>query len=284
VAAALVVGFGIFASVHVMLGGDEKKVMEEMELHRLTMSTSRRHSNDSQTRLSQPGGFTPLTGGVSSSASKEIHAPIRDVGTGQVPKVVPQERWLKEEAINVAALTQRHKLAPNESPAIVSPECGSRSPVDVEIWGKAAIADYLWEHVLRADVTLAKSRNAPQTKEYDVGVKTLQLIQPSTDRLPFLGLPPCVRLTFRRGVRSRWNPLTVAGVASAKHVVLVVNAHEPKKVATAWNWVKLLRTMPQLVSSGLVVLGASEMTILECALIAHNQLGRAGPRWCLFAV
>ena len=65
----------------------------------------------------------------------------------------------------------------------------------------------------------------------------------------------CFTLLFRKGYMVQTQ--TVPG-ATTRHLVLVLNAHEAGKLATARPWLDMLPSLPVLENVGLVVLGRED--------------------------
>jgi hypothetical protein len=97
--------------------------------------------------------------------------------------------------------------------ALLAPACAGKGPVEVEVWGKAAIGDYLWEHILDAPEPTLQSG-----KLWSKGKLTRG----------------CLQLTFRKGwlVQTGALPHVAVDATQIKQLVLVLNAHEPGKLAT----------------------------------------------------
>ncbi|XP_059152233.1 ribitol-5-phosphate xylosyltransferase 1-like [Physella acuta] len=116
---------------------------------------------------------------------------------------------------------------------------GKRSPLErqetntsvhsVEIWSKAAIGLYLWEHVLTG--TLENRMNGV----WSYGHKTIGSIH----------------FRFRTG------PGLVPDKVprDTENVLLVLNGREPAKVSSSRLWLDLLTTLPRLHGAGAVLLG-----------------------------
>lgn len=106
----------------------------------------------------------------------------------------------------------------------------SKKKQTIEIWGKAAIANFLWRDVLGGSVS--PSDRAPVQE----------------GRLePF----PGISLVYRYG----GNVLPESVPQDAATIVLVLNAHEPKLRNTAETWLKLLPKLSQLEHAGLILHG-----------------------------
>ena len=113
--------------------------------------------------------------------------------------------------------------------SISSTSHSQNAPLDVEIWGKAAIGLYLWEHVLEGPL-----------EERLGGVWSYGQKQVGN-----------VKFTFRTG----------PGVVPDKvpkqtgNLVLVINGREPKKVEFAKAWLDSLANFPNLRHVAVVMLG-----------------------------
>lgn len=103
------------------------------------------------------------------------------------------------------------------------------SPLNVEIWGKAAISIFLWEHILRGELV----------EEQGGFVKIGHL---TTDDINF---------TFR------WGPGVIQSTVptNTEYLVLVLNGRAPEKIATARQWIQQLDIYPKLKHTVVVLLG-----------------------------
>eukprot|EP00051_Salpingoeca_urceolata_P016341 m.216162 g.216162 ORF g.216162 m.216162 type:complete len:365 (-) comp18652_c1_seq1:170-1264(-) len=110
----------------------------------------------------------------------------------------------------------------------------SLPPNKVEIWSKAAIGEYLWQHVLLGDIE-----------------PRLQGIW-SYGRLEFVeALQPTLELTLRTGP----GVLPQKIPKDTRHAVLVINGRTEEKIAFAKTWLEMLPRHPALAAVGLVLLG-----------------------------
>ncbi|XP_069100893.1 ribitol-5-phosphate xylosyltransferase 1-like [Argopecten irradians] len=109
------------------------------------------------------------------------------------------------------------------------PNVSASTDLVVEIWGKAAIGLYLWEHIF--DGALEKRLQGI----WSYGEKTIGKI----------------KFRFRTG------PGVVPTKAPkyAQNVVLVLNGREPAKIAFAKTWLDYLPSLPNLQNAAVVLLG-----------------------------
>ena len=101
--------------------------------------------------------------------------------------------------------------------------------IDVEIWGKAAIGLYLWEHILEGPL-----------EERLGGVWSFGEKQIGNLKVKFRTGPGVVPEKAPRETRN---------------LVLVINGREPKKVQFAKAWLDSLETLPNLLNVAVVLLG-----------------------------
>lgn len=104
-----------------------------------------------------------------------------------------------------------------------------RQVVDIEIWGKAAIGLFLWEHILEGPLEERLGG------VWSFGQKQIQNL----------------RFIFRTG------PGVVPGKVpkETRNVVLVINGREPKKIEFAKAWLESLENFPNLRHVVVVLLG-----------------------------
>lgn len=106
----------------------------------------------------------------------------------------------------------------------------SRSVHTIEIWGKAAIGLYLWEHIFNGR------------------------LEPKGDGAWSYGFKKVGNLKFKFRTGPWIVPSTVP--PDTKHVVLVLNGREPSKVAAAKSWLDALDTLRHLRGVAVVLLGS----------------------------
>ncbi|XP_060598155.1 ribitol-5-phosphate xylosyltransferase 1-like, partial [Ruditapes philippinarum] len=100
---------------------------------------------------------------------------------------------------------------------------------NVEVWGKAAIGLYLWEHILEA------SLEERMGGVWSYGAKTVNNIT----------------FTFRTGP----GVIPEQVPKDTENLLLILNGREPDKVQFAETWLKSLHNLSQLRNVGLVLLG-----------------------------
>eukprot|EP00052_Salpingoeca_macrocollata_P011711 m.90516 g.90516 ORF g.90516 m.90516 type:complete len:394 (+) comp18169_c0_seq2:50-1231(+) len=105
-------------------------------------------------------------------------------------------------------------------------------PLRVEVWGKAAITDYLWQHIINGT-----------TEARLGGLWTFGLAQFGR-----------VTLTLRTGYGVQ--PSKVP--QDTELVILVLNAHNDEKQPGALVWLELLRQLPRLRHAGIVLLARED--------------------------
>lgn len=129
--------------------------------------------------------------------------------------------------VNIPNSPSRGYLGKDHSATFSPPE--PLPPLKVEIWGKAAISIYLWEHILKGDLV----------EEHGGFVKVGHLF---TDDIIF---------TFR------WGPGIIQGTVPSDvvNLVLVLNGRSPDKISTAKQWILYLRMYPKLRHTIVVLLG-----------------------------
>lgn len=123
--------------------------------------------------------------------------------------------------------TVRHGYSEKDLTTVSTPKF--HPPLNVEIWGKAAISIFLWEHILRGELV----------EEQGGFVKIGHL---TTDDISF---------TFR------WGPGVIQSTvpANIENLVLVLNGRAPDKISTAKQWIKYLKKYPKLKHTIVVLLG-----------------------------
>ncbi|CAG0889303.1 unnamed protein product [Darwinula stevensoni] len=131
-------------------------------------------------------------------------------------------------AVLVAALVWKEPECVEDAGVAPRP----RPPVDVvtEIWGKAAIGHFLWEHVLNASL-----------EEREDGLWTFGARGFGRDLLKF-----------------RSGPKVIPGhvpVHAVERLVLVLNGRTEEKREAARRWLSFLESLPNLKRTGAVVLG-----------------------------
>lgn len=120
--------------------------------------------------------------------------------------------------------------------------------LNVEVWGKAAIGLYLWEHILEG--TLEERMGGV----WSYGVKTINNI----------------RLTFRTGP----GVLPDQAPKDTENLLLVLNGREPEKVDFAVSWLRSLHNFPDLQNVGLVLLGNEKCNNSWLQPFLHYNGGR----------
>lgn len=117
----------------------------------------------------------------------------------------------------------------DKDPTFVLPSEPPLTPLNVEIWGKAAISIFLWEHILKGELV----------EEQGGFVKTGHL---STDDINF---------TFR------WGPGIIQSTVptDTENLVLVLNGRAQEKISTAKQWLQYLEKYPNLKHSIVILLG-----------------------------
>ncbi|XP_052781486.1 ribitol-5-phosphate xylosyltransferase 1-like [Mya arenaria] len=105
----------------------------------------------------------------------------------------------------------------------------SKRLFNVEVWGKASIGLYLWQHILEGPL------EERMEGVWSHGTKTINNI----------------KFTFRTG------PGVVPDQVpkETEHLLLVLNGREPDKITFAKSWLTSLDTLPRLQNVGLVLLG-----------------------------
>ncbi|XP_076448663.1 ribitol-5-phosphate xylosyltransferase 1-like [Babylonia areolata] len=148
-----------------------------------------------------------------------------------------------EEFEEEGGVVRRHHQAPEilwgplERPLgkrapLVSPDNGTATGAQdlvVEVWGKAAIGLYLWEHIFNAEL------EEKLGGVWSYGTKKIGAI------------------TFRFRTGPGVIPSKVPH--DVEHVLLVLNGREPAKVDYARMWLDLLPTLPRLRNAALLLLG-----------------------------
>eukprot|EP00054_Salpingoeca_dolichothecata_P020234 m.127313 g.127313 ORF g.127313 m.127313 type:complete len:413 (-) comp23539_c0_seq1:124-1362(-) len=104
----------------------------------------------------------------------------------------------------------------------------------VEVWGKAAIGDYFWKHIIQKPL-------AP---------KLGGLWSRGDHRIRGTATSPPLQLTFRTG----YGVQTAKVPFNAKHVVMILNGHNDEKIPTAKAWLEHVRSMPSIKNVGLIIL------------------------------
>lgn len=128
-------------------------------------------------------------------------------------------------AIHNLVISDRSSKSPLQA------EVGSNLPfIDVEVWGKAAIGLYLWEHILEGPL---ESRHGGA---WSYGEKQLGR----------------VRFKFRTGP----GIITDRVPRDTKNLVLVLNGREPKKIQFAKAWLDSLDSLGKLENLAVVLLGS----------------------------
>lgn len=108
----------------------------------------------------------------------------------------------------------------------------SRSAHTIEIWGKAAVGLYLWEHIFSGR------------------------LEPKGDGAWSYGFKKVANLKFKFRTGPWIVPSTVPPLTT--HAVLVLNGREPAKVAAAKSWLDALGTLRHLRGVAVVLLGSEE--------------------------
>ncbi|XP_068725802.1 ribitol-5-phosphate xylosyltransferase 1-like [Montipora capricornis] len=133
-----------------------------------------------------------------------------------------EHQFRKKSSITPRSPTKHHHVSSGRPSA-------KEPVVDVEIWGKAAIGLYLWEHILEGPLEERLGG------VWSFGQKQIQNI----------------RFTFRTG------PGVVPGKvpSETRNVILVINGREPKKIEFAKAWLDSLESFSSLRHVAVVLLG-----------------------------
>eukprot|EP00041_Stephanoeca_diplocostata_P039329 m.1613910 g.1613910 ORF g.1613910 m.1613910 type:complete len:255 (+) comp25369_c0_seq2:397-1161(+) len=128
----------------------------------------------------------------------------------------------------------------------------SAIPLDVEVWSKAAIGNYFWEHIFEQSTDVDPTLTMTQS-----GVWTSST--PSPADLHSTG-PSCsnrsVRIRFRTGYGLQHQVVQQHASRKVANVILILNGHEPALAQRAASWLDIIPTIAGIKHVGLIVHGS----------------------------